>query len=108
MFYRMFWRTIHAGCWSILCTLVLLSCKNNDEQTVEQAVAARVAEFRQKEARKCHESLLREAEHMADSLLLTAARMSVEDSLNRLRPTRPEQPPPVPPIDSLTVKPIFK
>jgi hypothetical protein len=45
---------------------------------------------------------------IVDSLLLQEARLQLNDSLSRSKPTKPYKPLPVPPIDSEAVLPIFK
>jgi len=60
-----------------------------------------------KKTSECRDKLLQEAGEMADSILLSEARMDLRDSLGRQRPGRPVKPLPVPPIDSLAVKPLF-
>ena len=75
---------------------------------IREKVAEKVQAFKDKKNRECRASMLAEAEQIADSLLLAEAKMEMEDSLVRFRPTRPVKPAQVPPIDSLTVQPVFK
>jgi hypothetical protein len=63
--------------------------------------------FKAKKSAECLEALLQTAEHTVDSLLLSEAQNTLNDSLSRLRPGRPFQPAAILPIDSLMVKPIF-
>lgn len=86
----------------------VVSCNRDNQAVIGQKVAEKVQAFRDKKNRECRASLLAEAEQIADSLLLAEAKMQLEDSLVRFRPTRPVKPAPVPPIDSLSVQPIFK
>ncbi len=92
------------GC---LLLSVWLGCGDDKSEIIRQKVAERLLDFRQKKSVECSEILLREAEQIVDSLLLTEATSAMNDSLGRLRPFRPLQPPPIPPIDSLKVHPLF-
>lgn len=91
----------------LVALLFVSGCREDKAEIIRQKVAENVQDFRQKKMLECREILLREAEEIVDSLLLTEATNSLNDSLSRLRPFRPVQPPPIPPIDSLTVKPLF-
>ena len=82
-------------------------CGKDKPEIISQKVAETVQDFRQKKSAECREILLREAEEIVDSLLLTEATNAMSDSLSRLRPSRPVQPPPILPIDSLKVHPLF-
>jgi hypothetical protein len=104
---------------SIVCNLVktllttmafplAFGCGKEKDEVVRLKVAETVQDFRQKKTAECREILLREAEEIVDSLLLTEATEAMSDSLARLRPSRPIQPPRIPPIDSLQVRPIFE
>jgi hypothetical protein len=83
------------------------ACKGDNERIIQQKVAENVRDFRQKKSLECRDLLLREAEEIVDSLLLSEATDAMSDSLGRLRPGRPVQPPPIPPIDSMSVRPLF-
>jgi len=93
--------------FTCLSASVWLSCGDDKAEIIRQKVAERVYDFHQKKSVECREILLREAEHIVDSLLLHEATDAMSDSLGRLRPFRPVQPPPIPPIDSLRVHPLF-
>jgi len=82
-------------------------CGPAKEELVQQKVAERVQAYMAKKTSECRDKLLQEAGEMADSILLSEARMDLRDSLGRQRPGRPVKPLPVPPIDSLAVKPLF-
>ncbi len=82
-------------------------CGGDNERIIQQKVAENVQDFRQKKLVECREILLREAEEIVDSLLLSEATDAMSDSLGRLRPGRPVQPPSIPPIDSMRVHPLF-
>jgi hypothetical protein len=88
--------------------LLLLACNGDQESIVQAKVAERVTAFKRKKSLECQEALLQTAEQIVDSLLLTDAQSSLNDSLTRLRPGRPFLPPAIPPIDSLKVAPIFE
>ena len=83
------------------------ACEGDKERIIQQKVAENVRDFRKKKSLECRDLLLREAEEIVDSLLLTEATEAMSDSLARLRPGRPVQPPPIPPIDSMSVRPLF-
>jgi hypothetical protein len=101
-----------APIWVFLLALTALlcaaACGPSKEQVVAEKITERVKDFRKKEAAKCREALLRDAENIADSLLLEEAKAALGDSLAALRPFKPPKPVPVPPIDSLSVAPIFQ
>lgn len=105
-------KTLTASIWFFLIALMALfcvtACGPNKEQIVAEKIAERVRDFRKKEASKCREALLRDAENIADSLLLEEAKAALGDSLAALRPFKPPKPAQVPPIDSLSVAPIFQ
>lgn len=94
---------------AIVCFFVLhlTACFEDTEAIVQQKVSERVTVFKAKKSIECRAALLERAERVVDSLLLTEAQNSLNDSLARRRPGRPYQPPAIPPIDSFTVKPIF-
>lgn len=92
----------------LVVVFCLQSCGRDTESIVQEKVAERVEAFVRKKREECRESLMQVAEKTVDSLLLTDAQASLNDSLARLRPGRPFQPAAVPPIDSLSVQPIFK
>lgn len=97
---------IHAALLlAALC--IVAGCGSDKEAIIREKVEERVTAFRAKENAKCRETLLAEAAHIVDSLLLNEALTGVSDSLARLRPVRPLKPQPVPPIDSSPVKPLF-
>lgn len=83
------------------------ACGERREAIIQAKVAERVTDFREKQWAKCRESLLREAERMADSLILADAQAALRDSLLRQRPSKPLPPAALPPIDSAPVRPIF-
>ena len=93
--------------FTCLAVSAWLGCGDDKSEIIRQKVAERLQDFRQKKSVECREILLREAEQIVDSLLLTEATSAMSDSLGRLRPFRPVQPPPIPPIDSLRVHPLF-
>lgn len=93
--------------FSGLFLLLIAACGQNKEQIIQQKVAERVAEFKQKKIAECRQALLTDAEHIADSLLMQDALNQVLDSMARLRPFRPTRPATIPPIDTTRVKPIF-
>jgi hypothetical protein len=93
--------------FTCLAVSAWLGCGDDKSEIIRQKVAERLQDFRQKKSVECREILLREAEQIVDSLLLTEATSAMSDSLGRLRPFRPVQPPPIPPIDSLKVHPLF-
>jgi len=105
-------KTPTASIWVFPIALTVLlcvtACGPSKEQVVAEKIAERVRDFRRKEASKCREALLRDAENIADSLLLEEAKAALGDSLAALRPFKPPKPAPVPPIDSLSVAPIFQ
>jgi hypothetical protein len=82
-------------------------CGKDKDDIVRLKATEMVQDFRQKKSLECREILLREAEEIVDSLLLTEATDAMSDSLARLRPSRPMQPPAILPIDSLKVHPLF-
>lgn len=82
-------------------------CGPDQEIAVQKKVAERVSIFRKKRIQECRATLIGQAEHIVDSLLLAEARQSLSDSLTRQRPGKPLQPLPVPAIDTLAIKPIF-
>lgn len=88
--------------------LVTTACGPDKEQIIAEKIAERVKDFRKKESAKCREELLRDAENIADSLLLEEAKAALGDSLAALRPFRPPKPAAIPAIDSLSVAPIFE
>ena len=92
------------GCLNLV---LLAACFGDTEAIVQQKVSERVTVFKAKKSIECRAALLERAERVVDSLLLTEAQNSLNDSLARRRPWRPYQPPAIPPIDSFTVKPIF-
>jgi len=83
------------------------ACYGDTEAVVQEKVSERVTVFKAKKSIECRIAMLERAERIVDSLLLTEAQNSLNDSLARRRPGRPYQPPAIPPIDSLKVKPIF-
>jgi hypothetical protein len=94
--------------WITVILLGATACGPDKEQIVAEKIAERVKDFRKKEAAKCREEILRDAENTADSLLLEEAKAALGDSLAALRPFRPPQPAAIPAIDSLSVVPIFE
>lgn len=93
---------------ALLLLIFGIGCGEDKQEIIRQKVAENVRDFRQKKIAECREMLLREAEEIVDSLLLTEATDALSDSLSRLRPSRPVQPPTIPPIDSLKVNPLFE
>lgn len=87
--------------------LLVVSCSRSKERIIREKVDERVSDFRKKETAKCQARLLKEAEQIADSLLLQEALQEVNDSLRQMRPFKPLPPPAIPPIDSAAIKPIF-
>lgn len=91
----------------VMVGATVAGCGSDKERIVAEKVAERVAEFRKRETEKCHQTLLAEAEHLVDSLLLAEAISEVSDSLRNRTPPRPVKPPVLPPWDSSPVRPIF-
>ncbi len=86
----------------------LLACDDRRDQIIAEKVAERVEKERSRKSADCRNQLLSSAGKIADSLLLEAAKMELQDSLFQNRPVRPTKPATVPPLDSAAVKPIFK
>ncbi len=86
---------------------VPMACGADKEKIVTEKIAERVSAFRTKKSAECRETLLYEAEHIVDSLLLEEAKAGLSDSLSSLRPFKPLQPAPVPAIDSFPIAPLF-
>ncbi len=92
---------------SIFACVIVSGCGKDKDEIIRLKATETVQDFRQKKSLECREILLREAEEIVDSLLLTEATDAMSDSLSRLRPSRPVQPPAILPIDSLKVHPLF-
>ncbi len=92
---------------SIFICVIVSGCGKDKDEIIRLKATEMVQDFRQKKSLECREILLREAEEIVDSLLLTEATDAMSDSLSRLRPSRPVQPPAILPIDSLKVHPLF-
>ena len=75
---------------------------------IQKKIQVNVDNFRRKHYAECQSYLLRDAEQIVDSLLLSEAQAELRDSLSRSKPFKPVQPPDVPPIDSLSINPIFE
>jgi hypothetical protein len=86
----------------------LLSCANDKRETIMQKASERTLTYRLKKTAECRNTLLREASSIVDSLLLTEARLQMNDSLARARPFKPAKPVSILPIDSQIVQPFFK
>jgi hypothetical protein len=86
----------------------LLGCNHDKKALIMEKVAERTVVYRSKKLADCRNTLIQEASVIVDSLLLQEARLQLNDSLSRSKPTKPYKPLPVPPIDSEAVLPIFK
>lgn len=105
---------MHCSPHTVFSTILLyaafftaMACGADKEKIVTEKIAERVSAFRTKKSAECRATLLYEAEHIVDSLLLEEAKAGLSDSLASLRPFKPMQPAPVPAIDSFPIAPLF-
>lgn len=105
---RAFFSRLVLSCCFAGAVWFTVGCGRNEDALVDRTVQARLDDFARKKRQECRAALLAEAGRIVDSLLLAEAKMQLEDSLARRRPTKPIQPPLVPALDSLPVKPIFQ
>lgn len=96
------------GMWVAMLLLSLAACNQDKKALIAEKVAERTVAYRIKKMSECRNTMIQEASVMVDSLLLMEARMQLNDSLSRSKPSKPFKPTPVPPIDTQSVQPIFK
>ena len=80
----------------ILVTLLLFSTKGvpTKEELIREAVAEKLAQYREREEEKCTIKVLERAGELVDSILIARAKLQVKDIVPKpeipFRPVRPE------------------
>jgi hypothetical protein len=89
--------------------LILAQACNLDRTAeVQEEITRRVERERKVYSEACRNKIMLSAEALADSLLLTEAKLQVNDSLRNRLPYKPLPPAEVAPIDTAVVKPLFE
>jgi hypothetical protein len=85
----------------------LLACNPDRTAEMQEEITRRVERERKVYGEACKTKIMLSAEALADSLLLTEAKLQVNDSLRNRLPYKPLPPAEVAPIDTAVVKPLF-
>lgn len=99
----------------LACALMFstLACQSDADRiaarqaAIEQEVARKLEAFRTIKEKNCREEVLAAASLIADSIIITNARMQLDTTLKPAKPFKPEQPTLQTLIDSVPVKPLF-
>lgn len=99
----------------IVGTLLLVlatSCGEEDQASIsqpliEEKVAKKVAEFIERNQKNCQDDVLEAAGKIADSVLITQAKLDRQGAGKPPKPIKPEKPEIKTLVDSTPVEPIF-
>jgi hypothetical protein len=91
----------------LLAAVLCHACEVDRSAELQVEINKRVDRARKQYQESCMTKTLQNAEKLADSLLISEAKLTVNDSLRNRMPYKPLQPAAVAPIDSLKVAPLF-